>query len=72
MGCGSIVRSRSTLRSSPLSNLPVCLYCHSHSQAGSVLTNVAGVYIVGEVFNGNPTYVCPYQQYMSGVLNYPM
>jgi alpha-amylase len=37
-----------------------------------MLTNVAGVYIVGEVFNGDPTYVCPYQQYMSGVLNYPM
>lgn len=31
----------------------------------------AGVYIVGEVFNGNPSYTCPYQDYMSGVLNYP-
>ncbi|PSS09146.1 glycoside hydrolase family 13 protein [Amorphotheca resinae ATCC 22711] len=34
--------------------------------------SAAGVYIVGEVFNGDPTYVCPYQQYMSGVLNYPI
>ncbi|KAG0647877.1 Taka-amylase A [Hyphodiscus hymeniophilus] len=33
--------------------------------------SAAGVYIVGEVFNGDPTYVCPYQNYMSGVLNYP-
>ncbi|RDW88123.1 hypothetical protein BP6252_00155 [Coleophoma cylindrospora] len=31
----------------------------------------AGVYIVGEVFNGDPAYVCPYQESMSGVLNYP-
>ncbi|KAI4148094.1 MAG: hypothetical protein LQ340_005244 [Diploschistes diacapsis] len=31
----------------------------------------AGVYGVGEVDNGNPTYVCPYQEYIDGVLNYP-
>nr|ABS76467.1 alpha-amylase [Saitozyma flava] len=32
-----------------------------------------GMYMVGEVFNGNPSYVCPYQQAgMPGVLNYPM
>lgn len=30
-----------------------------------------GIHILGEVFNGDPTYVCPYQEYMSGVLNYP-
>ena len=33
--------------------------------------SASGVYIVGEVYNGDPTYVCPYQNYMSGVLNYP-
>jgi alpha-amylase len=33
--------------------------------------SAAGIYTVGEVNNGDPTYVCPYQQYMSGVLNYP-
>lgn len=31
----------------------------------------SGVYLVGEVFNGDPAYVTPYQQYMSGLLNYP-
>lgn len=31
----------------------------------------AGVYLVGEVFNGNPSYVAPYQEYISGLLNYP-
>ncbi len=30
-----------------------------------------GIHILGEVFNGHPTYVCPYQEYMSGLLNYP-
>ena len=33
--------------------------------------SAAGVYAVGEVFNGDPAYVCPYQNYVSGVLNYP-
>lgn len=31
----------------------------------------AGVYAVGEILNGDPKYVCPYQNYMPGVLNYP-
>ncbi|KIM98961.1 glycoside hydrolase family 13 protein [Oidiodendron maius Zn] len=33
--------------------------------------SAAGVYIVGEVDDGDPNVVCPFQQYMSGVLNYP-
>ena len=32
----------------------------------------AGVFITGEVFDGNPAYTCPYQNYMDSVLNYPM
>lgn len=32
----------------------------------------AGTYCMGEVDNGNPDYVCPYQNYVDGVLNYPM
>lgn len=31
----------------------------------------AGVYAVGEVFNGNPYSFCPYQEYLDGMLNYP-
>jgi alpha-amylase len=31
----------------------------------------AGVYMVGEVYDGDPAYVVPYQQYMDGVLDYP-
>ncbi|KAH7413339.1 alpha-amylase [Cadophora sp. MPI-SDFR-AT-0126] len=31
----------------------------------------AGVYVVGEVFNGDPNYVCPYQNDVSGMMNYP-
>lgn len=33
--------------------------------------DASGVYVVGEVFNGDPAYVTPYQQYVSGLLNYP-
>ncbi|GIJ99501.1 hypothetical protein Aspvir_001633 [Aspergillus viridinutans] len=34
--------------------------------------DAAGVYCVGEVFSGDPTYTCPYQNYLDGVLNYPI
>ncbi len=32
----------------------------------------AGVYIVGEVDDGDPNFVCPYQYDISGTLNYPL
>ncbi|KAJ5669398.1 hypothetical protein N7462_010468 [Penicillium macrosclerotiorum] len=32
----------------------------------------AGVYCVGEVFDGDADYTCPYQEVMDGLLNYPM
>ncbi|KAJ5168960.1 uncharacterized protein N7482_004554 [Penicillium canariense] len=32
----------------------------------------AGVYCVGEVFDGDADYTCPYQEVIDGVLNYPM
>ncbi|KAL9108899.1 MAG: hypothetical protein Q9227_006430 [Pyrenula ochraceoflavens] len=32
----------------------------------------AGVYAVGEVAHGDPDYVCPYTNYLDGVLNYPL
>ena len=31
----------------------------------------AGVYAVCEAFNGDPSVVCPYQSYVSGMMNYP-
>lgn len=33
--------------------------------------SAAGVYVIGEIDNGNIDYVCPYTEYLSGVLNYP-
>ena len=32
----------------------------------------SGVFQMGEVFNGNDAYVGPYQNYLSGLFNYPM
>lgn len=29
------------------------------------------IYAVGEILDGNPKYVCPYQKFMPGVLNFP-
>ncbi|KAL1872095.1 hypothetical protein Daus18300_004464 [Diaporthe australafricana] len=37
----------------------------------SSFEDASGVYIVGEVFNGDSSYVIPYQQYLSGLINYP-
>ena len=34
--------------------------------------SAAGVYAVGEIFDGNPSTVCPYQSSVPGVLNYPL
>ncbi|KAB8303927.1 hypothetical protein EYC80_005289 [Monilinia laxa] len=33
--------------------------------------DAAGVYIVGEVYNGDATWTCPYQKYVDGLMNYP-
>jgi alpha-amylase len=30
-----------------------------------------GIHAIGEVFNGDPAYTCPYQGQLSGVMNYP-
>lgn len=34
--------------------------------------NASGVYCIGEVDNGDPTFTCPYQNYLDGILDYPM
>ncbi|KAI5210720.1 putative alpha-amylase [Aureobasidium subglaciale] len=34
--------------------------------------SAAGVYAIAEVFNNNPDYTCAYQDYISGLMNYPM
>lgn len=32
----------------------------------------AGVYSMGEVYHGDPGYACDYQNYIDGLVNYPM
>ncbi|KAI5814531.1 glycoside hydrolase superfamily [Pyronema omphalodes] len=34
--------------------------------------SAAGVFAMGEVYNGDPSYVGPYQNYMTSVVNFPM
>ncbi|KAL1885186.1 hypothetical protein Plec18167_001843 [Paecilomyces lecythidis] len=34
--------------------------------------NASGVFNTGEVLNGDPSYVCPYQEVMDSILNYPI
>jgi alpha-amylase len=43
-----------------------------HPDFWSEFSAAAGAYCVGEVFNGDITYVAPYQSYMDGVLSYPL
>ncbi|KAI9831415.1 MAG: hypothetical protein M1826_003588 [Phylliscum demangeonii] len=35
-------------------------------------TAAAGVFSIGEVFDGDASYTCDYQNYMDGLLNYPL
>ncbi|KAJ0418766.1 glycoside hydrolase superfamily [Aspergillus carlsbadensis] len=34
--------------------------------------SASGVYGVGEVWHGDPAYTCPYQNYIPGLMNYPV
>ncbi len=45
---------------------------HVQQSFWSGFNSAAGVYCVGEVFSGDQTYVCPYQNVMDGLLNYPL
>lgn len=43
-----------------------------HPDFWAEFSSAAGMYTIGEVFNGNVEYVAPYQQYLDGVLSYPL
>ncbi|KAJ5937057.1 hypothetical protein N7466_003507 [Penicillium verhagenii] len=45
---------------------------HVQQSFWSDYNDAAGVYCVGEVDDGDPAYTCPYQDYLDGVLNYPV
>jgi alpha-amylase len=34
--------------------------------------DAAGVYCIGEVYDGDTAYTCSYQEVLDGVLNYPL
>ncbi|KAL8688258.1 MAG: hypothetical protein Q9218_005788, partial [Villophora microphyllina] len=45
---------------------------HVEQDFWSGFQRAAGVFAIGEVADGDVRYVCPYQDHMEGVLNYPM
>ncbi|KAI5837212.1 glycoside hydrolase superfamily [Morchella snyderi] len=45
---------------------------HVEKDFWSGFTSAAGVFSIGEVYNGDPAYVGPYQNYMSSLVNFPM
>ena len=45
---------------------------HVEKDFWSGFTNAAGVFTIGEVFNGDPAYVGPYQGYVNSLVNYPI
>lgn len=53
-------------------SLRVGMVNHAQNDFWPDYNKAAGVYCVGEVFNGDASYTCPYQEVMDGVLNYPM
>lgn len=46
--------------------------CEVPASFWSEFTTAAGVYTIGEVFNADVSYVARYQQYMDGLLSYPL
>ncbi|KAJ5090238.1 hypothetical protein N7532_008922 [Penicillium argentinense] len=45
---------------------------HVQKSFWPAFNKAAGVYCIGEVFDGNTDYTCPYQEVIDGVLNYPI
>jgi alpha-amylase len=45
---------------------------HVEQDFWSGFTSAAGIYAVGEVFDGDPAYVCGFQNDLDGLLNYPL
>ncbi|KAL1953163.1 hypothetical protein VTO42DRAFT_3543 [Malbranchea cinnamomea] len=45
---------------------------HVDKPAIGSFNDAAGVYAVGEVYHGDPAYTCPYQDWVDGVLNFPV
>lgn len=52
--------------------LRVDTVCEVHPDFWSDWNEAAGMYCLGEVFNGDINYVAPYQNYMDGILSYPL
>ncbi|KAL8684243.1 MAG: hypothetical protein Q9224_006495, partial [Gallowayella concinna] len=45
---------------------------HVEKDFWSDFQTAADIYTLGEIASGDVRYVCPYQEYLNGVLNYPM
>ena len=45
---------------------------HVQKSFWSGFNKAAGIFCLGEVLNGDPSYTCPYQDVLDGVLNYPL
>lgn len=45
---------------------------HIEKDFHSMFEEAAGVFTLGEVYNGDPSYCLDYQHYMSGIANYPL
>lgn len=55
-----------------IDGLRIDTVCEVHSDFWAEFSEAAGMYCVGEIFNGDINYVSPYQNYMDGVLSYPL
>lgn len=56
----------------PVDGLRIDTVKHVEKEFWPGFVEAAGVYAVGEVFQGDPAYTCAYQEYVPGVLNFPM
>lgn len=62
----------STAYTCPVDGLRIDTVKHVQKSFWPGYNKAAGVYCIGEVFDGDPAYACDYQNYVNGILNYPM
>lgn len=67
-----LTSTHTPLTHDPVDGLRIDTVKHVQKDFWPGYNEAAGVYCVGEVLDGDPAYTCDYQNYLDGVLNYPM
>lgn len=70
--CCTLTGIRTDITCTAVTGLRIDTVCEVHSDFWTEFSAAAGMYTIGEVFNGDIAYVSQYQHYMDGMLSYPL